>query len=169
MVQVEGLAAREPVLMAFEDIQWSDPTTRESLDLLVDRVPALQVLVILTFRPEFSPPWVVRPHVTLLTLNRLPPWQRAEMISSMIEGKALPNKIADRIIERTDGIPLFIEELTKAVIESGVLSEAALGQAAAGIPLLLQGLAIHRAAGANMTMPWRTRLVPSRSARRASR
>jgi len=73
LAQVEGLAARQPVLMVFEDVHWSDPTTRESLDLLVDRVATVRVLVILTFRPEFTPPWLGRPHVTLLSLNRLPP------------------------------------------------------------------------------------------------
>ena len=120
MAQVEGLAARQPVLMVFEDVHWSDPTTRELLDLLIDRVPALRVLVIITFRPEFTPPWVGRPHVTLLSLNRLPPRQRAEMISHVTGGKALPKEIADQIIDRTDGVPLFIEELTKTVVESGV-------------------------------------------------
>jgi predicted ATPase len=80
--------------------------------------------VIITFRPEFSPPWVGRPQVTLLTLNRLPPRQRIEMISHMIGGKALPREISDQIVERTDGVPLFIEELTKAVIESGVVADA---------------------------------------------
>ena len=124
LAQVEGLAAKQPVLMVFEDVHWIDPTTRESLDLIIDRVSALRVLVIVTFRPEFTPPWVGRPQVTLLTLNRLPPRQRAEMISGVIGGKALPKEIADQIIERTDGIPLFIEELTKAVIESGVVAEA---------------------------------------------
>jgi predicted ATPase len=72
LAQVEGLAARQPVLMVFEDVHWSDPTTRESLDLHVDRVQTLRVLVLITFRPEFSPPWVGRPHLTLLTLSRLP-------------------------------------------------------------------------------------------------
>ena len=67
LAQVEGLAARQPVLMVFEDIHWSDPTTRGSLDLLVDRIPTLRVLLIITFRPEFTPPWMVRPHVTLLS------------------------------------------------------------------------------------------------------
>jgi predicted ATPase len=122
--QIEGLAARQPVLMVFEDVHWSDPTTRESLDLLVDRVPTLRVLVIITFRPEFSPPWIGRPHVTMLTLNRHPPRQRAEMIPGVISGKALPKQIADQIVDRTDGVPLFIEELTKSVVESGVLAEA---------------------------------------------
>ena len=124
LAQVEGLAARQPVLMVFEDAHWIDPTTREALDLIIDRVSALRVLVIVTFRPEFTPPWVGRPQVTLLTLNRLPPRQRAHMIRGVIGGKALPKEIADQIIERTDGIPLFIEELTKAVIESGVVAEA---------------------------------------------
>ena len=110
--------------MVWEDVHWSDPTTRESLDLLVDRVPRLRVLMILTFRPEFTPPWIGRPHVTMLTLNRLPRRQGAEMIAYLTGGKALPKEIADQIIERTDGIPLFIEELTKTVVESGILSEA---------------------------------------------
>jgi predicted ATPase len=123
VAQMEGLAARQPLLMVFEDAHWSDPTTRESLDLLVDRVPTLRVLVIITFRPEFSPPWIGRPHVTMLTLNRLPPRQRAEMINGVIGGKALPKEIADQIVDRTDGVPLFIEELTKSVVESGVLTE----------------------------------------------
>ena len=132
LTQVEGLAARNPVLMVFEDIHWSDPTTRKSRDLLVDRVSTLRVLVILTFRPEFSPPWVGRPHVTLLTLNHLPPRQRAEMITYLTGGKALPREIADQIAERTDGVPLFIEELTKSVVESGIVAETGSGYMASG-------------------------------------
>ena len=81
------------------------------------------MLVIITFRPEFTPPWIGRPQVTLLSLNRLPPRQRAEMIAQVTGGKALPKEIADQIVDRTDGVPLFIEELTKAVIESGILTE----------------------------------------------
>jgi tetratricopeptide (TPR) repeat protein len=124
LAQVEGLASRQPVLIVYEDVHWSDPTTRESLDLLIDRVPTLRVLVIITFRPEFTPPWVGRPHVTLLSLNRLPPRRRVEMILQVTGGKALPKEIADQIVDRTDGVPLFIEELTKAVVESGILTEA---------------------------------------------
>jgi class 3 adenylate cyclase/predicted ATPase len=123
LAQVEGLAAQQPVLMVCEDAHWSDPTTRESLDLLIDRVPTLRVLVIITFRPEFTPPWVGRPQVTLLSLSRLPPRQRAEMIVYVTGGKALPREIADQIVDRTDGVPLFIEELTKTVLESGILTE----------------------------------------------
>src|SRR5215470_3731067 len=123
LAQVEGLAAQQPVLMVWEDVHWSDPTTRELLDLLIDRVPTLRVLVIITFRPEFTPPWVGRPHVTMLNLNRLPPRRRAEMMMQVTSGKALPKEIADQIIDRTDGVPLFIEELTKTVVESGILTE----------------------------------------------
>src|SRR3974377_1371368 len=107
--------------MVWEDVHWSDPTPRESFDLLVERVATLRVLVVLTFRPEFTPPWVGRPHVTMLTLSRLPPGRRAEMIAHVTGGKALPREIADQIINRTDGVPLFIEELTKTVVEGGIV------------------------------------------------
>jgi class 3 adenylate cyclase/predicted ATPase len=124
VAQVEGLAAQQPVLMLFEDAQWSDPTSLELYDLIVDRVPALRVLLIVTFRPEFTPPWTARPHVTSRGLNRLAPRQRAEMIAGVTGGKALPEEIAAQIIDRTDGVPLFVEELTKAVVESGMLTDA---------------------------------------------
>jgi len=124
LAQIEGLTARQPVLMVFEDAHWIDPTTREALDLIIDRVPTLRILVIITFRPEFTPPWIGRPHVTLLSLRRLPPRQRAEMIAHVTGGKALPKVIADQIIDRTDGVPLFIEELTKTMVESGMLTDA---------------------------------------------
>src|SRR5262249_35870897 len=150
LAQVEGLAARQPVLMVFEDIHWSDPTTRESLDLLIDRAPTLRVLVILTFRPEFTPPWLGRPHATMLTLNRLAPKQRAEMIAHVTGGRALPKEIAEQIVDRTDGVPLFIEELTKSVVESGLVTEAGDRYAVAGpltpfaIPTSLQASLLAR-------------------------
>ena len=150
LAQLEGLAARQPVLMVWEDVHWSDPTTRETLDLLIDRMPTLQVLVILTFRPEFTPPWIGRPHVTMLTLNRLPRRQGAEMIAYVTGGKALPKEIADQIIDRTDGVPLFIEELTKTVVESGIVTEAGDRYALAGpmgplaIPTSLQASLLAR-------------------------
>lgn len=124
LAQLEGLAAQEPMLVLFEDVHWMDPTSLELLDLTVDRVPALPVLLIITFRPEFVPPWIGRPEVTFLTLNRLSPVQRAEMIAGVTRGKALPAEIADQIIDHSDGVPLFIEELTKTVVESGVIAEA---------------------------------------------
>jgi class 3 adenylate cyclase/predicted ATPase len=124
VTQAEGLSRRQPVLIVYEDVHWSDPTTRELLDLLIDRVSGLRVLVIITFRPEFNPPWLGRPHVTLLSLSRLPPRQRVEMITRVTGGRALPKEIADQIVDRTDGVPLFIEELTKSVVESGLVTEA---------------------------------------------
>ncbi|MFB9261884.1 BTAD domain-containing putative transcriptional regulator [Bradyrhizobium erythrophlei] len=124
LAQFEGMAADEPVLVVFEDVHWIDPTSLELLDLIVDHVPSLPVLLIITFRREFAPPWIGRPQVTLLTLNRLPPAQRAEMIAGVTGGKALPREIVDHIIDRTDGVPLFIEELTKSVVESGLLLDA---------------------------------------------
>jgi class 3 adenylate cyclase/predicted ATPase len=123
LAQVEGLAVQQPVLMVWEDVHWSDPTTRESLDLLIDRVPMLRVLVIITFRPEFAPSWIGRPHVTMLNLNRLSPRQRVEMITHVTGGRTFPKEIAEQIVDRTDGVPLFIEELTKSVIESGIVTE----------------------------------------------
>jgi class 3 adenylate cyclase/tetratricopeptide (TPR) repeat protein len=139
IAQVKGLAARQAVLMVWEDVHWSDPTTRESLDLLIDRLPRLRVLMILTFRPEFTPPWIGRPHVTMLTLNRLPRRHGAEMIAYVTGGKALPKEIAEQIIDRTDGVPLFIEELTKTLVESGIVTEAGDHYAAVGpaVPLAI--------------------------------
>jgi class 3 adenylate cyclase/predicted ATPase len=132
VAQVAGLATRQPVLLLFEDAQWSDPTSLELLDLITDRAPALPLLVIVTFRPEFAPPWTGRPHVTSLGLNRLAPRQRAEMIAGVTGGKALPKEIAAQIIDRTDGVPLFVEELTKAVVESGIVTDAGDHYTAAG-------------------------------------
>jgi predicted ATPase/class 3 adenylate cyclase len=150
LAQIEGLAARQPVLMVYEDIHWSDPTTRESLDLLIDRTPALRTLVIITFRPEFTPSWAGRGHVTLISLNRLPRRQRAEMITHVAGGKVLPKEITDQITDRTDGVPLFIEELTKAVIESGLLVDSGRRYVATGpvaplaIPTSLQASLLAR-------------------------
>jgi predicted ATPase len=121
LAQIAGRAAGRPILICYEDLHWSDPTTLELLDLLVDRAATLRLLVILTFRPEFAPAWVGRPTVTLLSLSRLPPRRRAEMILQVAGGKPLPKEIADQIADRTDGVPLFIEELTKSVVEGGLL------------------------------------------------
>ncbi|HZC86508.1 MAG TPA: AAA family ATPase, partial [Steroidobacteraceae bacterium] len=124
VAQVEGLAARQPVLLVVEDAHWVDPTSLEFFELIVERASSLPLLAIVTFRPEFVPPWVGRPQVALISLSRLPRRLRAEMIAHVTGGKVLPQEIADQIIDRTDGVPLFIEELTKAVVESGVLVEA---------------------------------------------
>src|SRR5450631_1316021 len=123
VAQVEGLAARQAVLLVVEDAHWADPTSLELFDLIVERASRLPLLAIVTFRPEFMPPWVGRPQVTLISLNRLPRRLRAEMIAHLTGGKVLPQEISDQITDRTDGVPLFIEELTKAVVESGLLVE----------------------------------------------
>ena len=141
LAQIEGLAAQQPLLMLWEDIHWSDPTTLESLDLLIDRAATLRALIILTFRSEFTPPWVGRPHVTLLSLNRLPRRHRAEMIAHLTGGKILPRGVADQIIDRTDGVPLFIEELTKSVVESGWVT---VGGEHLAIPTTLQASLLAR-------------------------
>jgi class 3 adenylate cyclase/predicted ATPase len=137
VAHVDGLSARESVLIVFEDVHWSDPTTRELLDLLIDRVPTMRALATITFRPEFTPTWIGRPHVTLMSLNRLSPRHRAALITGVTGGKALPKEIADQIIDRTDGVPLFIEELTKSVVESGILTKAGDHYSVAGPTALL--------------------------------
>jgi predicted ATPase len=150
VAQVEGLATHQPVLMLFEDAHWSDPTSLELSDLIIDRVPTLPLLLIVTFRPGFTPPWTGRPHVRLLSLSRLAPGQRADMIAGITGGKALPEEVAEQIIDRTDGVPLFVEELTKAVIESGMLTDAgdrytAMGPVPAlAIPATLQASLLAR-------------------------
>ena len=115
VLQVATLSRQNPVLMIFEDAQWADPTSLELFDHIVDRIPSLRVLLIVTYRPEFEPPWIGRPHVTALTLNRLAEREAGAMIDALVGSKLLPTNIRQDIIERTDGIPLFIEEMTKAV------------------------------------------------------
>jgi predicted ATPase/class 3 adenylate cyclase len=119
--QLDGLAHRQPVLMVFEDAHWIDPTSRELLDLTVERVRSLPVLLIVTFRPEFQPPWTGQAQVTMMALNRLGPRDRTALAERVAGGKTLPAEVIDQIVDRTDGVPLFVEELTKSVLESGVL------------------------------------------------
>jgi class 3 adenylate cyclase/predicted ATPase len=123
--QLEGLAKQEPVLMIFEDAHWIDPTSRELLDLIVERVRNLPVLLVVTFRPEFQPSWTGQPRVSMLALNRLDRSDRATLVFQIARGKKLPNEVVDQIIDRTDGVPLFVEELTKSILESGLLREEA--------------------------------------------
>jgi predicted ATPase len=122
--QLEALSRSNPVLMIFEDVHWIDPTSLEVLGQTVDRLRTLRVLLTIAFRPEFEPPWVGRPYVTALTLNRLGEREIAAMIDHVTGNKALPKSIRQDIIERTDGIPLFVEEMTKAVLEADGESEA---------------------------------------------
>ncbi|MBV8892391.1 MAG: AAA family ATPase [Acidobacteria bacterium] len=121
--QLEGLAYQQPVVIVFEDAQWIDPTSRELLDLVVERVRSLPALLIVTFRPEFQPSWTDQPQVTMLALNRLDRRDRTALVAQIAGGKALPDVVVDQIAERTDGVPLFVEELTKSVLESGLLRE----------------------------------------------
>ena len=123
--QLEGLARQQPVVMVFEDAHWIDPTSRELLDLTVERVRSLPVLLIVTFRPEFQPPWTGQPQVTMLALNRLDRRDRTALVEQIAGGKALPDEVVAQIVDRTDGVPLFVEELTKSVLESGLLREEA--------------------------------------------
>jgi len=121
--QLEGLAHQQPVLMVFEDAHWIDPTSLELLDLAIERVGSLPVLLIVTFRPEFQPPWTGQPQVTMLALNRLDRHDRTVLVEQIAGGKALPDEVVDQIADRADGVPLFVEELTKSVLESGLLRE----------------------------------------------
>ena len=121
--QLERVARQRPVLMLFEDAHWADPTSIELLTLTVERLQSLPVLLVITFRPDYQPPWTGQPHVTMLTLNRLSQRERATLVDSITGGKALPPELLDQIIARTDGVPLFVEELTKAVLESEQLQE----------------------------------------------
>lgn len=134
MSQLAGLARQNPVLMIFEDAHWVDPTSLEALGRVVDRIPALHVLLVVTFRPEFNPPWVGQSHVTSLTLNRLGEREVAAIIARLVENKGLPPDVMAEIVERTDGIPLFVEEMTKAVLEAQ--SEGAARLTAATVPSL---------------------------------
>jgi class 3 adenylate cyclase/predicted ATPase len=123
--QLEGLARAQPVVTIFEDAHWIDPTSRELLDLAIERVRSLPVLLIVTFRPEFQPPWTGQRQVTMLVLNRLGRRDRTTLVEQIAGGKTLPDEVVNRIADRTDGVPLFVEELTKSVLESGVLREEA--------------------------------------------
>jgi class 3 adenylate cyclase/predicted ATPase len=117
-LQMEVLSRSSPVLMIVEDVHWSDPTSLEAFGRAVDRVARYRVLLLVTFRPEFEPPWIGRPHVTILTINRLAQRGIAAIIDGISGIKLLPSNIRQDIIDRTDGIPLFVEEMTKAVLEA---------------------------------------------------
>ncbi len=123
LAQLARLAARQPVLMLFEDAHWIDPTSLELLTLTVARASTLPLLLLVTARPEFTPPWPADAHVTTLPLARLGRREGATLVERSAGGKALPAEILEQILARTDGVPLFLEELTKTIIESGLLRE----------------------------------------------
>jgi class 3 adenylate cyclase/predicted ATPase len=130
--QMETLSRQKPVLMIFEDAHWADPTSLESFGRVVDRIRTLRVLLLVTLRPEFDAPWVGRPHVAALLINRLAEHEAGAMIDRIVGNMLLSASIRQDIIERTDGIPLFVEEMTKAVLEGG--SETAAERALAAVP-----------------------------------
>jgi len=132
MAQLVGLVRLRPVLMIVEDAHWIDPTSLEVLSLLVERIKTIPVLLIVTFRPEFDAPWVGQSHATSLVLNRLGESEAAAIIARLVGNKALPTDVLAEIVERTDGIPLFVEEMTKAVLEAE--GEGADRRMAAAVP-----------------------------------
>ena len=130
--QVETFAGKNPVLMIFEDAHWADPTSLELFGRAMDRIKNRSMLLIVTFRPEFEPPWIGQPHVTALTLNRLTQREVSALIDRVAGNWALPVSIRREIIERTDGVPLFAEEMTRAVLEAE--GQSAAERSAAAIP-----------------------------------
>jgi TOMM system kinase/cyclase fusion protein len=117
------IATQQPLLFVMEDLHWVDPTTLELLSLLVDQGPTARILALWTFRPDFSPPWTGRSHLTQVTLHRLPRQQATEMTARVAHGKTLPPEVVEQVVAKTDGVPLFVEELTKMVLESDLLQE----------------------------------------------
>jgi predicted ATPase len=149
IAQMEALTRQTPVLMIFEDAHWSDPTSLEVFDRIVRRIVSLRVLLIATFRPEFEAPWIGQPHVTALTINRLTEHEIGAMIDRVVGNKLLPADIRQDIIEHTDGIPLFVEEMTKAVLEANGEGEArrtaaAVASPAVAVPASLQASLMAR-------------------------
>jgi class 3 adenylate cyclase/predicted ATPase/energy-coupling factor transporter ATP-binding protein EcfA2 len=122
--QLETLARGNPVLMVFEDAHWIDPTSRDLIDLMVDRIRRLPLLLLVTFRPEFHPPWADQPHVTALALNRLGERDGSALVEGLAGNASVSSELVAEIVERSDGVPLFIEELTKAVVEAGADRDA---------------------------------------------
>jgi len=141
--QLEALARRRPVLMVFEDVHWMDPTSRELLDLTVESIRILPVLLIITFRPEILPHWSGQPHVTTLSLRRLGREESDTLIRGISSNAAaLPNQLVDEIAERSDGVPLFLEELTKAMLEISVIG--AIPTISRAVPAALDALLMAR-------------------------
>jgi class 3 adenylate cyclase/tetratricopeptide (TPR) repeat protein len=142
-----GRARQQPLLMMFDDIHWIDPSSRELLDRVTERIAGWPVLLLALFRPEFQPLWPRQPHVTVLTLGRLDRRHTALMVENVTGHAALPPEIMQEIAERSDGVPLFIEELTKAVLEAGEQATAALSAAphpALSVPATLQASLMAR-------------------------
>jgi predicted ATPase len=112
------------MLLTYEDVHWIDPATQELLGLAIERIQRLPVLLLITFRPELTPPWSGQPHVSAVALTRLSRRDGAAMVDRVVGERALPDEVAAQIVAKTDGVPLFVEELTKTVLESGLLRDA---------------------------------------------
>jgi class 3 adenylate cyclase/tetratricopeptide (TPR) repeat protein len=148
--QLRTLAPRRPVLIVFEDAHWADSSSLELLDRIVEEAGRLPLFVVITFRPEFAPPWVGPAHVTAISLRRLDQRATTSLVSGITGGKPLPAEVLNRIVERTDGIPLFVEELTKSIVEGWLLLEEDRGYVLSGslpsvaIPETLHALLMAR-------------------------
>jgi len=114
-------AERTPVLIACEDLHWADPTTLETLGTLIEQAPTAAMLVVATYRPELTPPWPQRSHMTPITLNRLERPEVETVVGHLSGGRPLPGEVVDHIVAKPDGVPLYVEELTKTILGSGVL------------------------------------------------
>jgi predicted ATPase len=142
--QVERLARRHPVMMIFEDAHWIDPTSLELMDRTIERIRRWPVLLLMTSRPEFHAPWIGQAHVTMVTLNRLNLREGAAIVEQIAGNRALPMEVINEIVERADGVPLFVEELTKAVLEAGPSDSNAIGAvASAPVPALAVPATLH--------------------------
>jgi class 3 adenylate cyclase/tetratricopeptide (TPR) repeat protein len=139
---IEVMASQQPVLMIVEDLHWIDPSTLEILNLLVERIPRMRLLLIATYRPEFDPPWSDRPHISHVRLRRMTRKESAALVAQVAGDRPVPDDVLEQIVARTDGVPLFVEELTKTALESGALEtqggRAAGRGSAIAIPASLQ-------------------------------
>ena len=142
--QIEGVAARAPLLIVFEDVHWIDPTSLELLDRIIPRIADFPVLLVITFRPEFQPTWLGLRNVTMLPLSRLGRRDAAAIIGSMAQGKALPVTTVEQILLHSDGVPLYIEELTRSVLESGLQRETTDWVAPIAVPTTLRASLMPR-------------------------
>ncbi len=143
VLRLQALTRSNPVLVVVEDAHWTDPTSLEVFSRAVDRVAGLRAMLVIAFRPEFNPPWMGRPHVTALAINRLAPREVGTIIDHLVGDEVLPASIRREIIERSDGIPLFVEEMTKAVLEVGSKDAAAQWAAAVPLPALPIPASLH--------------------------
>jgi predicted ATPase len=143
--QLDALARAQPVLMIFEDAHWIDPTSRELLDLTITRLRRLPVLLVITYRPEFQPSWIGEPNITSLVLNRLGERDVTALVRGLTGYTSLASEVVEEIVERTDGVPLFVEELTKAVLERGAAATlSAIPLSSLSVPATLHASLIAR-------------------------